>query len=104
MEIVNKFHLRYLDFRALDRLIHQDSFRRAWDAASNIGRKDVKGFLDKEALEAVKKWIDHWESIPLNERSFRRLREKASNMNVPGYSRMDRSQLILKLQELDNGV
>ena len=103
-ETLAKFHVRLLDFRSLDRLIHQESFKQAWNSASNAGRKDVAGFLERVALEAVRKWIRHWENIALEEWSFRRLREKASNLNVPRYSRMTRSELIAQLKEPEDGV
>lgn len=96
-ELQAKVHNQCLDLRSLHRLVRQDTFSVAWDKAGDTSRLDVIRFCDLGSIESVRHWIRHWEERDLESLSLRRLREKASRQNVPGYSRMSRSDLIASL-------
>lgn len=96
-ELLVKFHEKMLVYRAIDAYIVTDRFERAYEKAGAHHRAELLVILKSENLDALKTWVYTRLIGPLDEQSYRELRERAKQQNVSRWSRLSKDELLEEL-------
>ena len=88
-------HVRCLNFRALDRLVHSEAFEQALKKdPDNIW---VQFSLLNGNVEWIEAWIDKVLAKELGEMSLRELRAEASRLGIANYTAFSKDLLLMKV-------
>lgn len=88
-------HVRCLNFRALDRLVHSEAFEQALKKdPDNIW---VQFALINGNVEWIEAWIDKILAKELGEMSLRELRSEASKLGIANYTAFSKDLLLMKV-------
>ncbi len=88
-----------LNLRAIDRIIQSRDFEDAWKRSTTEQREQLLKALGNKDLDSVRIWLRSTVRTALADLSYRELRDLAQGHLIPRYSRLDKEQLILQLQQ-----
>ena len=91
-DIKTYVHNRTLNFRALDRLVNSPEFDEALRLDSN--NAEVCHAIVEGNIRFIERWIDSTLTRELGELSIRKLRLRASELKIPYYTSLTRTELI----------
>lgn len=100
-DFAKQVHDRMLSLRALDAFVTSPRFERAFDEAAPHHKQALEMILKSEDVDALRQWAADRLAGPYGEWSYRQLRDKAKELNIPRWSRLDRDELQLALEEYD---
>lgn len=89
--IRDRLYNRVLDLRSVERLVNAQSFELAWNAANTTQKEKVATLIETLDCSGIKQWVRSLNQASL---SIRELKERASQLGIPCYSRMDKQALL----------
>lgn len=90
-----KVHLVALDARNLSRVVDSEAFERAWDAATEVQRKELETYVFGIDKPKVDQWVRRvLSNIDLAAKSFRELRDLAKAAGILYYNNKTKEELL----------
>ena len=97
-EIQMMIHQRVLDMRSLEHFVNTRKFEIAYDSAEDVDKTIIEDSVrladNAQSIEHLKDFINHLLRKELQEKSVRELRDIAANLQIPGYNKLSKLQLI----------
>lgn len=87
-----------LNLRSVEAVIYKPMFKRLFDASTDKQKEEIKGYFLKGERYKVANWMLMHPDVELGELSANKLKELAKRSGVPGYSRLDRTELALEIE------
>ena len=106
-KIRKQIHSDLLDLRNAERFVFGDRFEEAYKKAKDEERKNVEKFIVERDISNLKAWskriLSNGES--LDSMNFGQLRERAREVGIPKYNRLNKVQLLstIRRQEKIDG-
>lgn len=93
--IQKEVHIKCLNFRALDRLVHTEAFEQAMKLdPDNIW---IQFALMNGDVETIEVWIDRVLKKEIGEMGLRELRQLASKLGIPNYTNYSKDVLLIRI-------
>ena len=96
--ILEKWHQRILDLRAIEGIITTPMFSRLWDDSTDDQRRTVSRLILLAETDKLREWCKTHPSIDLGEMNIRQLRTRARKAGVLNYSRKNKGELIISIK------
>jgi len=88
----------HLDYRSIDRTIHQASFADDWGLMTKDQREEVEKCIREHNRRGLKRCVKQSRSAYYGEQTMESLRELGKIRSIPRYSRLTRVELIQALE------
>jgi hypothetical protein len=98
-QVQSKAHTAALDARAIARVVMLDVFTKAWNRSSEADQIAVMDMIRRLDKHAIDLWVEKQNKDDDEEKTVRELRITAKAMGIEYYNRMNRLELLAKIQE-----
>lgn len=99
LRIREELHNKLLRLRSIESVVLTDRFERLWEVSTKKQREEVQKFIDLPDKQAIIKWMKNHPSLDLGEMDTRALKERAKRLQIPNWSRMQKTDLIRAIQK-----
>lgn len=104
IKIREEIHNKILCIRRIECIITKDSFSTLWDRLNDKEREELEQSIKNLEYDEVKYWVEsHRHILDLGEMGVRQLRDLAIRYHIKNYSRLQKYELIQRLEEYIDG-
>jgi len=104
MDLILLARNRYLDYRALDRIMRTSTFHDAYKQATKDQKAALETIVEGHSTLKLRRWIRDVLQANLELMSYNDLRDLAMIEQIRRYSRMTKPQLLRAIKERQNAT
>lgn len=100
-EVRKEVHNALLKYRSIEGAINSLSFERLWGSSTDEQRNELLLHVRLGNRDNVIQWVDNHPARSYGEMGTKQLKDIAKSRHIANYSRLDKVELIMALEEQD---